>query len=172
MGAFVVHVPTNITHTQFNPRWRKMGKLKPKAWCVIESCRDTPIKKHLPGIMGRHTEPLGAASHLIHCQMLLFPCVRHIIIFIHNSTFHPGLRGEAKRFNQHCPHPASIKTYLTLVGAEASNLTDRSVICTACYMHFNDIKQNISKERLLYICLQLKGIDTILCALANKQANI
>ena len=76
--------------------------------------------------MERHPEPLGAASHLIHCGRFRC-CVRHIIIFIHNSTFHP--RPVGGNLNQHCPHPESIKTYLALVSAEASNLTDK------CYMH-------------------------------------
>lgn len=52
-----------------------------------------------------------------------------------------------ERFNRHCPNQDSVNMYLKIVSSDPSNLTKESIICTACYKHFQMIHKNIQSGK-------------------------
>ena len=84
---------------------------------------------------------------------------------------------KGEHINRHCPHPASVNMYLTIVSNSPSYLTEESIICRACYQHFKNILKNLEKGKLTNFTklsqeerdLEVDGVMTLL---SDTMANI
>ena len=144
-------IQRNINNTQFKPRWKK-NAIKPKfIKCGIEGCSNAFAKKtnlaNKENVEQILQQPLVSFSIEKH-QISVLLCLSHYNQLY--SQLNPSspchscgckpTKGD--QFNRHCQHPELINMYLSLVSNQPSCLSKESIICTACYMHFNTIIKN------------------------------
>ena len=167
---------------QFNHRWHKR-KQKPTLRCVIQSCGNIAVKNtHLASrsnIQSILNQPV--TSFTVEEEDISVPlCQMHYNQLYTQLNLSPceacGCKPrKGERFNRHCPNTNTINTYLRIVSSEPSNLTEESVICTACYKHFTAVikdkkvttpREQVSKTQ------RNANIDCVLGSLALEQASI
>ncbi len=145
----------NVGNTKFRPRWKQNSRQN-AAKCSIQSCEHTAHKSTTLATATEIEQLIGqpiVAFNVEQDESSVSLCQAHYNYLYSQLTLptpcescgEKPKRGE--KFNRHCPEPDSINTYLSIVTSDPSHLTDKSLVCTACYQHFRVIVGNIRKGK-------------------------
>lgn len=58
-----------------------------------------------------------------------------------------GYPRKGEKFNRHCPESEMINTYLASISDDPPHLTEQSLICAACYIHFKATLKRTQMEK-------------------------
>ena len=128
-----MHVTSKCNEISNTQHSGHVGK-KTQSRCGMESCDNAAIK----------------STHLA-TEISVPLCQRHYNqLYMQLTISAPcescgGKPRKNERFNRHCPNPDSMNMYLKIVSSDPSNLTKESIICTACYKHFQMIHNQSGK---------------------------
>lgn len=140
----------NMNNENFMPRWRERKNRVVKR-CGIADCKDEARK-----VTKMATK--DEIEHTLNKKVVLFTtdgtavqvplCQTHynnVYTHTHTPTTCDSCGGKAKkgeRMNRHCPNPELVNSALNTVSSETSSLTNKSIICNACYQHFKVLVEN------------------------------
>ena len=141
----------NINNPKFEPQWKAKSN-KAQSKCSIQNCENTACKntslasgdkiEHLIGQpIVAFTIDEDAHSTVRLCQVHY----NHLYVQLNLSAPCESCGGrprKGEKFNRHCPEPDAVNTYLATVSSDSCYLTEQSLICTACYIHFKAVLRN------------------------------
>ena len=138
----------------FEPRWRTKQKCQSK--CSIQNCENLASKKtslasgeEIERFIGQPVVSFTveeAVSTVSLCQLHYNHLYRQLNFSVPcDSCGEKPKKGE--KFNRHCPEPELINTYLASISDDPSHLTEQSLICAACYIHFKATLKRIQLEK-------------------------
>ena len=146
----------NLGNPMFEPRWRTKQKCQSK--CSIQNCENLASKKtslasgeEIERFIGQPVVSFTveeAVSTVSLCQLHYNHLYRQLNFSVPcDSCGEKPKKGE--KFNRHCPEPELINTYLASISDDPSHLTEQSLICAACYIHFKATLKRIQLEKRL-----------------------